>query len=64
MQIGDHEIKFVNFAEDTTNFLRDITHRMQVILKLYEDVSRSKINFFKKIAIYAGGYKNRIDHQR
>ena len=48
MQIGDPEIKFVNFAEDTTNFLRDITHRMQVILKLYEDVSRSKINFSRK----------------
>ena len=25
MQIGDHEIKIVNFADDTTIFLRDFT---------------------------------------
>ena len=49
MQIGDHEIKWVNFAEDTTIVLRDITYlnRIQVILKLYEDASSSKINFSK-----------------
>ena len=43
IQIGDHEIKIVNFADDTTIFLRDITclNIMQVILKLYENV---KIN--------------------
>ena len=47
IQIGDHEIKIVNFADNTTIFLRDITclDRMQVILKLYEDASSSKINF-------------------
>ena len=49
IQIGDHDIKIVNFADDTTIFLRDITcfHRIQVILNLYEDASSSKINFSK-----------------
>ena len=48
-QIGDHEIKIVNFADDTTIFLRDITclNRIQVILKLYEDASNLRINFLK-----------------
>ena len=52
IQIGDHEIKVVNFADNTTIFLRDITclDRMQVILKLYEDASSSKINFSKSQA--------------
>ena len=37
IQIGDHEIKMVNFS-DNTIFLRDITNlnRIQVILRLYE----------------------------
>ena len=37
IQIGDHEIKKVNFADDTTIFLRDIIclDRIQVILILY-----------------------------
>ena len=50
--IGDHEIKKVNFADDTTIFLKDISclDRIQVILKLYEDASRSKINFSKSQA--------------
>ena len=49
IQIGDHEIKIVNFADNSTIFLRDITclDRIQVILKLYEDASSSKINFSK-----------------
>ena len=36
--IGDHEIKLVNFTDNTIIFLRDITclNRMQVILRLYE----------------------------
>ena len=48
IQIGDHEIKIVNFADDTTIFLRDITclNRL-MILKLYEDAPSSKINFSK-----------------
>ena len=38
IQIGDHEIKIVNFTDNTTIFLSDITclNRMQVILRLYE----------------------------
>ena len=43
IQIGDHDIKIVNFADNTTIFLRDITclNRIQVILKPYEN---AKIN--------------------
>ena len=44
IQIGDHDIKMVNFAENTTIFLRDITrllNRIKVILKPYEN---AKIN--------------------
>ena len=35
IQIGDHDIKIVNFADNTTIFLRDLTclNRIQVILK-------------------------------
>ena len=38
MQTGEHEIKIVNFTNNTTIFLRDITclNRIQVILRLYE----------------------------
>ena len=38
IQIGDHEIRIVNFTDNTTIFLRDITclNRIQVILRLYE----------------------------
>ena len=49
IQIGDHEIKILNFADNTKIFLRDITclKRIQVILKLHEDASSSKIHFSK-----------------
>ena len=49
IQIGDHGIKIVNFADDTAIFLRDITclDRIQVLLKLYEVASSSKINISK-----------------
>ena len=49
VQIGDHEIKLVNFADDITIFLGDITclNRIQVILKLYEEDPSLKINFSK-----------------
>ena len=49
VQIGDHEIKLVNFAADITIFLGDSTcfNRMQVILKLYEEDYSPKINFSK-----------------
>ena len=52
IQIGDHEIKIINFADDTTIFLKDINYldRIQVILKLDEDASSSKINFSKSRA--------------
>ena len=57
IQIEDHEIKIVNFADNNTTFLRDITsfNRVQVILKLYENVKINYLNenlakksFFKK----------------
>ena len=53
LQTGDHEIKLVNFADDITMFLGDITcfNRIQVILKLYEEDSSSKINFPKSQAL-------------
>ena len=44
IQIGDHDIKMVNFADNTTIFLRDITrllNRIKVILKPFEN---AKIN--------------------
>ena len=43
IQRGDHDIKIVNFADNTTIFLRDITclNRIQLILKPYEN---AKIN--------------------
>ena len=43
IQIEDHEIKIVNFTDNTTIFLRDITclNRIQVILRIYEN---AKIN--------------------
>ena len=39
IQIGDHEIKIVNFADDISIFLWDITcfNTIQLILKLYEN---------------------------
>ena len=49
IQLGDHEIKIVNFSDEITVFLNDITclDRIQMILKIYEDASRSKVNFSK-----------------
>ena len=43
IQTGDHEIKIVNFTDNTTIFLGDITclNRLQVILRLCEN---TKIN--------------------
>ena len=65
-QIGDHEIKIVNFADDNTIFLRVITclNGIQVILKLCEDASSSKINVSNNKALWTGAYKNRIDQSR
>ena len=63
VQIGTHEIKIINFADDTTIFLRDIEclTRIQAILNLYEKASSSKINLSKSQALWAGTYKNRYD---
>ena len=68
IQIGDNDIKIVNFADNTTIFLRDITclNRIQVILKPYEN---AKIKFWRQYfrkakALWAGVYKNRIDQPR
>ena len=49
IQIEDHEIKVINFADNTTIFLGHITclNRIQAILKLYEYASSTKINFSK-----------------
>ena len=49
IQLGGHEIKIVNFADEITVFLNDITclDRIQLILKIYENASRSKVNFSK-----------------
>ena len=65
IQIGDHEIKIVNFADNTTIFLRDITclNRIQVILRLYEKDKLVQREFFQKAKpLWSGTYKNRI-HQ-
>ena len=42
IQIGDHAIKLVSFADHTTISLTDITclDRMQVILLVFQDASR------------------------
>ena len=39
IQIGDHEIKIVNFTDNATIFVRNITclNGVQVILRLYEN---------------------------
>ena len=63
VQIEAHEIKVINFADDTTIFLRDIDclPRIQAILELYEKASSSKINLSKSQALWVGAYKNRFD---
>ena len=49
VQIGIHEIKIINFDDDTTIFLKDIDclTRIQAIFNLYEKASSSKINLSK-----------------
>ena len=53
VQIGDHEMKLVNFADNITIFLGYITclKGIQVISKLYEKALSSKINFSKSQAL-------------
>ena len=52
-QIENQEIKTVDFADDTTVFLRGISllNRIQSIFKLRENVSSSKINVNKSQAL-------------
>ena len=49
MQIGDHEIKIVNFADDTIISLRDFSYptKIELILRLCEKTSSSKVTFQK-----------------
>ena len=51
IQIGDHEIKIVHFADKTTVFLKDITGLDMI--HIYENASSSKINFSKNQAFAA-----------
>ena len=65
IQIGDHEVKIVNFVDNITIFLRDITclNRIQAILRLYEKDKLVQREYFQKAKhLWAGTYKNRI-HQ-
>ena len=58
IQIGDHDIKIVNFADNTTIFLRDTTclNRIQVILEPYENakMQRSQKIIFSKSQGFMG----------
>ena len=49
IQIGDHEIKIVNLADDTIISLRDFSYptKIELILKLYGKVASSKVTFQK-----------------
>ena len=60
IHIGDHEIEIVNFTDNTTIFLRDITYlnRIKVILRIYE---KDKL-VQKAKPLWGGAYKNRT-HQ-
>ena len=63
VQIGTQEIKIVNFADDTTIFLRDIDFLndfKQFWIYMKKHLS-SKINLSKSQALWTGGYKNRYD---
>ena len=53
----------MNFADDTTIFLRSINcfARLKVILKLYEKASSSKMIFSKNWAPRTRTYENRTD---
>ena len=63
IQIGDHEIKIVNFANDTTIFLWDFSclTKLEWVLELSQKTSSSKINFSKSQTLWDVTYENRID---
>ena len=66
IQRGDHEIKIVNFADNTTILLKYITcrNRIQVILRLYKKDKLVQREFFQKAKpLWGGTYKNRIHQQ-
>ena len=58
IQIGDHGIKIVNFADNTTIFLKDITclDKTKAVLKLYKNASSSNITFSKSQAKFSLKY--------
>ena len=62
IQIGNHEIQIVNFADDTTIFLRDFRWLTDIksILKLCKKASSSKINFSKNQTLWTWAYKNAL----
>ena len=64
VQIGDYKIKQQILLITPSFFLRDITCyiRIPVNLKL-EKPSRSKINFSKSQALFAGSYKKELIKQ-
>ena len=63
MQIGDHEIKIVNFAYGTTIFLQNFScfTKIELVLELSQKSSSSKINFQKNQTLWGVAYENRID---
>ena len=65
IQIADHEIKIVNFADDTIIFLRNVgcLTKKGFILQLCEKASSSKTTF-QKARPYDLQQKNRIDKPR
>ena len=61
VQVWDHGKKILNFADDTTMFLRDINYltRIQSILKLNEKVYSSKMNLPEIQVLSPGANKTR-----
>ena len=61
VQVWDHGKKILNFADDTTMFLRDINYltRIQSILKLNEKVYSSKMSLPEIQVLSPGANKTR-----
>ena len=66
IQIGHHKIKIVNFADDTTVFLRDLSclTKTELILELSQKASSSRISFSKNQTLQSVTYKTSIDKPR
>ena len=58
IQIRGHEMKIINFADDTAIFSRDIT-----CLNRIQDASNSKINVSRSHALWAGHVKTELINQ-